>query len=98
MGTFPPTVSPTNTDRPGVYHCQVGSGAAKTMAAPDRMVSRSELAGCLDGAEQAVGFVVDAGGEQQGGRGAGDPVAKAQRPQPLDLDRAVVLMPQPPQK
>src|SRR4029453_5653340 len=51
-------------------------------------------AGGLDGAEQAVGFVVDPGGEQQSGRSAGDAVAKAQRPQALDLDRAAILVPQ----
>jgi hypothetical protein len=42
-----------------------------------------------------VGLVVDAGGDQQGGRIAGDPVADAQPPQALELDRAAVLMAQP---
>jgi hypothetical protein len=48
---------------------QVGSGAAVAVAAPDLTSGELQrgLAGCLDGAEQAVGFVVDAGGEQQGG-------------------------------
>src|SRR5512132_1814093 len=46
------------------------------------------------GAEQAVGLVVDAGGEQQGGRVAGDTVAEPQRPQPLDRDGAAVLVAQ----
>jgi hypothetical protein len=54
------------------------------------LLANEGLAGCLDGAEQAVGFVVDAGGEQQGGRITGDAVAEAQRPQALDLDRAAV--------
>src|SRR6266545_8116450 len=53
------------------------------------------LACGLDRAEQAVCFVVDAGGEQQRGAVAGDAVAEAQRPQALDLDRAAVLVPQP---
>ena len=70
-----------------------GSGAAKATAAPDRVGDCSEAACRLDGAEQAVGFVVDAGREQQGGRVASDAVAQAQRPQAL-VDRAAVLMPQ----
>src|SRR4029453_7666202 len=63
----------------------------RTVWLPER-----RLACCLDRAEQTVGFVVDAGGEQQGGGVAGDAVAEAQRPQALDLDRPAVLIVQAP--
>src|SRR5262245_40505875 len=69
----------------------------RPLTAPDptgELVTR--LVCRLDRAEQAVLFVVDSGREQQGRRVAGYAVAEAQRPQPIDLDRVTVLVPEAP--
>src|SRR5436309_3421397 len=55
---------------------------------------RRRLAGGVDRAEQAVGFVVDSCGEEQGGWVACRAVAEAERPESVDLDGAAVLVPE----
>src|SRR6266705_4254734 len=72
---------------------RVGAGCAER---PELRVPSS--ARRLDRAEEAVRLVVDPGGEQQGGRVAGDAVAEAERPQAVDLDHAAILVPEPPEE
>src|SRR5215213_3364816 len=79
---------------PGAVPLPGGVRCRHRLAAPDRAGTAARLAGGLDGAEQAMSLVVNAGAEQQGGRVARDAVAEAQPPQALDLDRAAVLVPQ----
>src|SRR5206468_1882045 len=61
-------------------------------------LKRGPLVCRLDRAEQAVLLVVNSGSEQERVRVAGDAVAEAQSPQPIDLDRATVLVPETPEE